>query len=92
MVDPAGRSFVILYARVTHTAVQTGAKSVRVMPVTDVSTEQTNRHPATDPAPRTTGRRDRVQPASRDGARRPFHGAQIGPRPPRPRCSERGHK
>jgi len=32
MVDPAGRSFVILYARVTHTAVQTGAKSARVMP------------------------------------------------------------
>ena len=92
MVDPAGGSFAIRYARVTSTAVQTGAESARVMSVTDVSTEHTNRHRATDPAPRTTGRRDRVQPATHDGARRPFHGAEIDSRRPLPRCSERGHK
>ena len=64
MVDPAGGSFVLRYARVTSTAVQTGAESARVMSVTDVSTEHTNRHRATDPAPRAAGRRDRVQPAT----------------------------
>ena len=92
MVDLAGGSFVIRYARVTSTAVRTGAESARVMSVTDVSTEHTNRHRATDPAPRATGRPDRVQPASHFGARRPFHGAEIDPGPLLPRCSERGHK
>lgn len=91
MADPAGGSFVIRYATVTSTAAQTGTESARVMAVTDVSTEHTNRHRATDPAPRATGRRDHVQPASHDGARRPFHGAEIDPRRPLPRCSERGH-
>ena len=89
---PAGRSFVIRRARVTSTAAQAGAESARVMSVTDVSTERTNRHRATDRAPRATGRRDRVPPASHYGARGPFHGAVIEPGRLLPRCSERGHK
>ena len=87
MVDSAGRSFVIRYARVTSTAVQTGTESAGVMSITDVSTEHTNRHRATDPAPRATGRPDRVQPASHFGARRPFHGVEIDARRRLPRCS-----
>ena len=92
--DPAGGSFVIRRATVTSTAVQAGAESARVMPLTDVSTEHTNRHRATDRAPRATGRRDRVQPTSHYGygARRRFRGAEIDPGRLLPRCSERGHK
>ena len=90
--DPAGGSFVIRGATVTSTAVQASAEFARVMSVTDVSPEHTNRHRATDRASRATGRRDRVPPASHYGARRPFHGAEIDPGRLLPRCSERGHK
>jgi len=91
MVDPAGGSFVLRYARVISAAVQIAAEFARMRPVTDRSTEQTNRHRASDPTPRTNGPRDRVQPATRDGARRTFH-AEIDPRRLHPRCSGHGHQ
>jgi len=76
---------------VTSTAVQAGAESARVMSVTDVSTEHTNRHRATDRAPRANGRRIGFHPRAIMALVAHSMVRRSSPGVCSPRCSERGH-